>query len=792
MQEQNYEEYKELMLETFNIFNFPNIFNGKVDNLFLNFKGLIKKINWNKEKSLWKSKNDKNDFIKEYHQYINSLNDFIVNAIWLFKIANFPIYNNYSNLNNELNCIKEYLNNKSYKKHNIVNVDYPLVELNENIFLSPTKMSEKNFINIKQLTLNPYKKDTKLTHKYYVEEGVVLNFCEKILKLNNLLNKNNKKEIYEELKDCEHEIKKIINNLITVVEYNKHLVINTNRDTFNKIISKINNLENLFGLKLILTSNICVKLSEDDVLLLKNKDILDETKFIKYLNALSVQGTILKNSDENIKSFMHKYPIICAPYMYKDVIACCVNYENLKIDESAGIIMSENINKTHTVLAHEVEHLKDAYFIRKTKENLKNKSTLSQFMGENSYVSELYIKNLVQLLTKKRTLSSYLEDGVLKNIIDLTTKKQNLYFFDNEVIDINNIVFNDISYEHLKDKINNNIVSIIILSLLSANDENNDDSKLRDILKIDNNLPNIINISKNLLKNMNIADLIIHEISSTKDKKIDLSYPQWVPENNVVGKIGDEDSKSLFFKGLAQIINEIANTFSYLNGSSIFGDIPKNKIIEESQYIFNEILGLKNSLILKRIISEYENIKIPKYYMALNEEGQLITVININEQYLSNNIKRVFESNLDKEEEYEGYVSYLLSPIEIYARNTEAYISRNFINKTNKFVNAANQIVLEKVVNNLVKTFSSAEVLEKKNKNKKEYFERVFNSHNLLLEEISENNLSSWKKINKELNSLLLKSDNFVFKLIDNEILKKYSMINDLQKMKKKNSKKHC
>ena len=174
---------------------------------------------------------------------------------------------------------------------------------------------------------------------------------------------------------------------------------------------------------------------------------------------------------------------------------------------------------------------------------------------------------------------------------------------------------------------------------------------------------------------------------------------------------------------------------------------------ELMNYIAGNMFSLKNIIRGRLILNKYDNLVIPKNYISFEEGNEILSSV-IDNNILSKNVDRMTSLEAGEKKDY------ILSPMEIYARNTQVFGLKTFMNKS--FINSSNAIVADKIKEKMEKVFSSS-VME--NITSKQLFEyNKYATYNFLLDEISEEMHKDWKELNEKISELMIAND-FSFNL---------------------------
>lgn len=715
---------------------------------------MIKYTNLNDNILISKTKGNQDNLILSISEQDNNLRNFYNIISKYNKILSFHIYNSYSDPVPELKAITKLINtntltkSKEYHLENSKGIDENfLLSMYENInsdnYISITDNLQKNIKKYKDsLCIRKNSINNSIFEDFLLKTGEEVSSFIPVIFDSEL----NKSEKIKEIKRIFKLNSNFINNLDILLKGSINFYKNISETDFNSIKTKINKLESSFGIKPALNTGVFIDAEYGKALKYSVEEKYSAEDILKYLSILNNQCVIAKCSDKNIQNILKNIPILCGDYLNYVADAQMIVIGKKSIDEATGLFLSKNIKDDYTMLVHEIEHFKDMYIIHKSKEEIKNieNRTYKKEIEENSYLSEIHTKEILLNILHNKSIFSKDDDSNLTKALKLSFKKQNIYMFDNMEIDTKELIFNNNNYNHLKSKINEMLAKDIYIKLahnFKYITENKDTSILIEKLNKGEN-KKILNFIYEGLNKSIVADVYIQNLTDNKNKNIDLKINNLGNELKSIGILGDSHSKRIMLKSMLLVMSDTVTKFAKLNGD----EINQNKKSNFITYFTNNMISLKNVIKIRLLLNEYDDLIKPKYYMAYESGNTLLS--SVIDDKVSKSIRRMNTINEDEKKDY------ILSPMEIYARNSQVFNLKTFINTS--FINKTNNVVASNIAKKMTQYFSSEIMSNIKSKEDFEY--KKVSTYNLLLDEIPEEMHKEWKEINESLSLLLSES----------------------------------
>lgn len=752
MFELKYSEYNKIINKLDDLsLSIPNLYelNKNVMN------SLLEVIDYGKLKDgnyISKNKKSDNEFFLANVNLEKNLNVLIEAMLKQYKIISFQIYNSYSNplvdleLLDELFKIKrkdtKFDRKKMNKYHLNINFYYNQIsdimdiKIGENTYF-------KKLLNSKNIdTIDKHYINNKVEETFWQNiEASIAEYIPIMFDIN-----LSKKEKIKQVQDKFKNISLTLLNLDKLIKTNSKIHKETKEDLFNRIKDKLNKMELSFGIKPVLNTGFFIALDHDSE---EDFDISEYSgeNYLKYLTILSNNCVLAKCSDKNISNILSMFPVVCGDYLYYEADANLFSIKKKSYDNKYGIFLSRNIKNDYTILIHEVEHFKENYIINKAKfnKNINDKNLIKNELDGISFISELHTKEMLLNIIENKSLLEGNKESVLEKALELSFKKQNIYLFNKAVYEKEDLKFSNDQYLHLKSKINSFLAKTIYY-MLSYNFKNLVSIDNKSFIEKLNNGENksILSDIHNRLDKSIIADVYIQNIITNKDKNIDLMLANSGHDLKTIGLLGDPHSKRIMFKSLIFIIRDVFYKFEKITKK----EIDKNHLSRYVSFFTDQMISLKNTINVRLLINEYDNMILPKYYISHEVGNNLMSSI-ISNDIVNKTVDRMLSITNEEQK------NYILSPIEIYARNSQVFNLKTFINTS--FINNSSNIIAEPIKAKMKLSFSSS--ILHKIKSKDDYSDKRSYTFNFMLDEIPDDMHKEWKKINEELSSILMLPD---------------------------------
>lgn len=752
MFELKYSEYNKIINKLDDLsLSIPNLYelNKNVMN------SLLEVIDYGKLKDgnyISKNKKSDNEFFLANVNLEKNLNVLIEAILKQYKIISFQIYNSYSNplvdleLLDELFKIKrkdtKFDRKKMNKYHLNINFYYNQIsdimdiKIGENTYF-------KKLLNSKNIdTIDKHYINNKVEETFWQNiEASIAEYIHIMFDIN-----LSKKEKIKKVQDKFENISLTLLNLDKLIKTNSKIHKETKEDLFNRIKDKLNKMELSFGIKPVLNTGFFIALDHDSE---EDFDISEYSgeNYLKYLTILSNNCVLAKCSDKNISNILSMFPVVCGDYLYYEADANLFSIKKKSYDNKYGIFLSRNIKNDYTILIHEVEHFKENYIINKAKfnKNINDKNLIKNELDGISFISELHTKEMLLNIIENKSLLEGNKESVLEKALELSFKKQNIYLFNKAVYEKEDLKFSNDQYLHLKSKINSFLAKTIYY-MLSYNFKNLVSIDNKSFIEKLNNGENkrVLSDIHNRLDKSIIADVYIQNIITNKDKNIDLMLANSGHDLKTIGLLGDPHSKRIMFKSLIFIIRDVFYKFEKITKK----EIDKNHLSRYVSFFTDQMISLKNTINVRLLINEYDNMILPKYYISHEVGNNLMSSI-ISNDIVNKTVDRMLSITNEEQK------NYILSPIEIYARNSQVFNLKTFINTS--FINNSSKIIAEPIKAKMKLSFSSS--ILHKIKSKDDYSDKRSYTFNLMLDEIPDDMHKEWKKINEELSSILMLPD---------------------------------
>ena len=767
----NYKEYKELVEELEEIKHLlPDLQASKKDFIssMINLVNLVEKNNN-------KITDDKGYIISDKMREALLLlkekkNIFFNNILINKKFISFSIFNSFSSPMENLASLKHLVNKYKEQENKEDNTDL-LDILNKNVDLKHLDVYLFN-----QSTEN-YKGIIKIEKEYNTNKSLSSQYIQQQAIRNSMLvdfieNTNNDmhlcvETLYNPNIDIEEKRKTIdvYNNKYNIFFKNVELIKEANfniysvsEDIFDLVKMKLNKLDEKYNFKPSLNTGVFIEVDHDKELDSEKLNKHSYKSFLNYISVLSKQCVLAEFSDKNTKEFLKNLPAICGDYFFYIAEAQLISFGEKDIEKNSGLFLSKKIKDDFTILTHEIEHFKDMFFLNKTREFLGDDADKKLRDFNNvTYLSELHMKETLLKMLSEKSILDKLEENALSKSLEFSVKKQNIYLFNKKEVSKEELLFKDCKYNHLKEQIVH-FLTIDIYKKITGNlkyivSKNDNEEIVQKLNSGENKV--ILQKIKTILEKSIIPDVYIQSIidAKNKNKNVYLNIEHSVSDFKSIGILGDNQSKKIMLKTTMILVMNIIKELKLINKIKKSSKDNRENESELMNYIAGNMFSLKNIIKGRLIMNKYDNLVIPKNYISFEEGNEILSSV-IDNSVLSKNVARMTSLEMGEKKDY------ILSPMEIYARNTQVFGLKTFMNKS--FINSSNAIVADKIKEKMEKVFSSSVM---KNITSKQLFEyKKDATYNFLLDEISEEMHKDWKELNEKISELMIAND-FSFNL---------------------------
>ena len=779
------EEYKNKINNSFNkLFEYKNNNNNKNNilnvfnksNTFLSLLNEIKEINFI-ENNIENIKIFINESFNVYENEIKKIENENENfqskdfnegiVISLLKLNNFLFDKNII----DNNKAKEYFNvsieigKYFYKPENFIFVDLFLKEIEKFLKkfgkINNDKFTDANLFHLKNNYIKcfpfliDYQNEIKNNNNINEIKNNNMNFI-----LDYILDYYKTKEDFN-IKSSNN--KKLLENILDIIEYSKNIINNNNKNDSNEIITKSNKIMEII-LSILNEDKENILNSNTNSTLIKN--IIDKCLFLNKINNSKIIMEILKiiSSKNNIND-----------EILEQILNFIIeNNENENNNENKLIELEiiSNLSKNNSCL----------------KKILKNEKLFNKLKIEYNKTNDLIERNFYSNIFKNICKNTFNIDYLINNEINT------IQMFLTEKI-LNDLIKN-------RDEISLNIINNEINCVIDIIKDNNNFKNLEEKKIIDENkIKTLIDNYKDIESNDLIEKLIkiyenIKKINTTKQNENDIKNDDNLLKNN----------KKIINDNFQEHLNELKKINNDLNIENLnddkFSSLLKEQINNKNK--INSSLNINENNQLSSILEQIFEL-LRKYYNEIKA--------NLNEKNIENNNINEFRINIIKEcfnqlkqlifnpDNHKiilegGLISFSEKIIEDYNEN-ESLINKillTFIENAKNILQFCSfnpsiiEIIIESkimnnIINEIIKFNENSEILTSN-----EILNKIFLYDNIIFSNLCKNENGFNNILNKiDLNKILslgIKAENIIFletilNLIINYIKNNINILND-------------